>query len=178
VRARFAELDRLAPAKTLPQPWRQADRVAVGGLTDVGIADSADLLLVVSQAGRGVLDCRTSALVARDDAGDFPFDVASLLAEGIGPLAGRTIRMSGLRGGGLAAQTIDGWGLEHHPLSWPHDEFFLAPTGQTMFWQAPDQPLKLTKLAGFIAEIRAFGFSPTGRTFIIATAADISVFVR
>jgi hypothetical protein len=38
--------------------------------------------------------------------------------------------------------------------------------------------MKLTKLAGFTSEIRAFGFSPTGQSLVVATAADVSIFGR
>ena len=148
---------------------------AVGGLTDVGFAESADVLLA---EGRGVFDCREAGLLARDDDTDFGFDVGNLQVAGIGPLSHTLVRTSGLHGGGLAVTTVDGWGLERHPLSWPDDEFFLSPPGQTMLWQPPGDEMRLTKFAGFSSEVRAFGFSPTGKTFIFATAADISVFGR
>jgi hypothetical protein len=38
--------------------------------------------------------------------------------------------------------------------------------------------MQLTKLSGLGAELRAFGFSPTGRSLIIATAADIRIIGR
>jgi hypothetical protein len=125
-----------------------------------------------------VFDCREAGLLARDDDAGFRFDVGNLVVAGIGPLAQALVRTSGLHGGGLAVTNVDGWELERHPLSWPDDEFFLSPPGQTILWQPPGDAMKLTKLAGFSSEVRAFGFSPTGKTFIIATAADISVFGR
>lgn len=178
LKARFADLDRLTATTQVPEPWTRVGVLAVGGLTHVGFAQSSDLLLVMSSAGRGVCDCRSAVLEARDDSDDFRFDIGNLLADGIGPLAGTAVRMCGMFGGGLASKTDDGWMLERHPLSWPDDEFFLSPPGQTMLWQPAGQPLKLTKLAGFVAEIRAFGFAPTGQSFIIATASDIAIFAR
>jgi hypothetical protein len=151
---------------------------AVGGLTSVGFGESSDLLLAASGAGRGVFDCRKGELLARDDAEEFSFDIGNLVAEGIGPLAQERVRMSGIYGGGLACRTADGWKIERHPLSWPDDELILSPPGQSMLWTPPGQPMLLTKLAGFISEVRAFGFSPTGYSLVVATAADISVFGR
>ena len=47
-------------------PWSQVAVRAVGGLTEVGFADDTDLLLVVSSRGRGVFDCCSGQIVARD----------------------------------------------------------------------------------------------------------------
>lgn len=113
------------------------------------------------------------AATSRDDA----FDIGNLTAKGLGPFAGK-VRMAGLRGGGLPICTADGWGLQRRPLAWPDDELILSPPGQTMLWTPRDQPMQLTRLAGFAEEVRAFGFSPTGGTFIIATASDLAIFAR
>jgi hypothetical protein len=100
-----------------PAPWRPRGAHAVGGLTDVGFGRGTDLLLVVSHDGRGVFDCLTGARVARDpsmpepDEDDWQ-DTHELEAEGIGPLAGQTVRTSGLAGGGLPEGTPDGWVAE------------------------------------------------------------------
>src|SRR5205807_821088 len=40
-----------------PLPWKETGHYAVGGLTEVGFDDQSELLLVVSQNGRGVFDC-------------------------------------------------------------------------------------------------------------------------
>lgn len=164
------------PTSAPPAPWGHVATLPVGGLTEVGFADSSDLLLALSDAGRGLIDGRTGKLIARDD--DDAFDAGNLTADGIGPLAGVKVRMGGLRGGGLSTNTADGWGLERCPLAWPDDELILSPPGQTMFWTPKGQPMKLAKLAGFASEVRAFGFSPTGQTFVIATASDLAIFTR
>ena len=148
----------------------------IGGLTEVGFANSSDILLVLSDDGRGVVDGRTGQLLARHD--DDAFDAGNLTAKGIGPLAGAKVRVGGLRGGGLSTNTADGWGVQRRPLAWPDDELILSPPGQTMLWTPRDQPMKLTKLAGFVTEVRAFRFSPTGQTFVIATASDLAIFAR
>jgi hypothetical protein len=174
---RFAALDGLPPGTIPPDPWKKVATFAVGGLASVGFDESSDLLLVTSSAGRGVFDCVHGVRLARDS-GDFDFDIGNLTVAGIGPVAGKLIRVAGLDGGGLSWGTTDGWGIERHPASWPEDVFFLSPPGHSMLWSPAGQPLRLTKLAGFISEVRAFGFSPTGRTLVVATASDIWVFGR
>lgn len=175
--ARFAALDALAPAAEMPAPWTIVAVVAVGGLTHAGFADSTDLLLAISPSGRSVFECRDATRVVRDDE-DAVIDAGNLTTAGIGPLTDRTIRLSGLSGGGFPTRTSDGWGLERNPAAWPDDEIFLSAPGQTLLWSPPDEPLRLTKLAGFAAELRAYGFSPTGNSFVVATAADITIATR
>jgi hypothetical protein len=178
LKTRFDALGELPPMAEAPEPWRQLGIRTVGGLTGIGFAESSDLLLVTSSAGRGVFDCRTGAVVARDGDDQFDFDIGNLLVEGIGPLASTRIRMSGLQGGGLPRRTTDGWGIEALPLSWPDEELILSPPGQTMLWSPPGTPMAAWKLAGFTSQVRAFGFSPTGQCLVVATAADITIFER
>jgi hypothetical protein len=175
---RFELLESLRAERSLPAPWRANGTFAVGGLTDVGMADSSDLLICVSSSGRGVFDCIAGARVARDDGDDFEFDLGNLLVEGIGPLAGQRIRTAGMHGGGLARSTRDGWSVERHPFAFPDNELFVCPPGQTMLWARHGETTRLTKLAGFVTAVRAFGFSPTGRTFVVATSSDVMIFAR
>lgn len=178
LKERFHELDRLPTISVLPEPWSNRTNVAVGGLTDVGFADASDLLICMSSTGLGVFDCLTGARVARDDSTDFDFDAGNLLVSGIGPLEGKRIRTAGLAGGGLASGTHDGWCVERHPFAFPDEELFVGPPGQTMLWTQHGVQTHLYKLGGFVTELRAYGFSPTGRSFIVATSSDVLIFAR
>ncbi len=154
----------------VPPPWRRLQVWAVGGLFQVGYADGSDLLLVLSSQGRGVFDCITGEKLARDyqEAHDF-FDPIKLTAAGFGPLAGQTVRMAGLFGGGLPLTTRDGWGLEAQARTWPtHSVFLSAPSTR--------EPLCIGEDGA--GEMRACGFSETGRSFVIATSCDLTVYAR
>ena len=176
LRERFDYLDSL-PAGDPPAPWRRVGVVAVGGLLQVGFAAGTDLLLIVSHSGRGVVDCATGERLARDDC-DYWADSSALEADGIGPLDGQRIRIAGAGGGSLSQATEDGWSIERHPLSWPADELILCPPGEDMLVQAPGAGRGLAKLRPLPSELRAFGFSPTGRSLVIATASDVEIFHR
>jgi hypothetical protein len=176
LRARFDYLDALAPA-TLMSPWERLPVVAVGGLWHVGFAPQSDLLLAISSSGRGVIDCTTGTRIARDDSEYYP-DIPSLEGEGIGPLDGINIRLAGGEGGGLTRGTFDGWGIELHPLSWPDEELFLCPPGQSMLWHPPKEEPTLFKLKPLPSTLVAYGFSPTGLSLVIATSSDIEIFRR
>lgn len=178
LKERFDALERLPVASALPAPWNGPINIAVGGLTDVGFGDSSDFLICISSNGRGVIDCLTGSKVARDDSEDFAFDAGNLLVAGIGPLAEKQIRTAGLAGGGLASGASDGWNTQRHPFAFPDEQLFVAPPDQTMLWTQRGEEMRLTKLGGFVTEVRAFGFSPTGRSFVIATSSDVIVFCR
>jgi hypothetical protein len=117
---------------------------------------------VCSHAGRGVFDGTTGDRIARDASVDGDWhddDVPD--AEGIGPLAGQRIRLAGLWGGALASATSDGWSLAREPLA------LVGPGGAAgqLLIDDDDDP-------------RAAGFSPSGRTLVVATASTLMLFGR
>ena len=160
-----------------PNPWRRIGVFAVGGLTDVGFGADTDLLLVVSSQGRGVFDCMNGEKVARDyDVGDRP-DTVALEADGIGPLAHQRIRTSGLLGGGLPRCTRDGWTAEDFVLDWPDHTLLLVLPGSWAYGDSFGKPADFAKVA-VESELRAWGFSPTGKSLILATSSDLSIWNR
>ena len=79
LKLRFAELERLAVSKELPHPWTGPKVLSIGGLTDIGFGESSDLLLCLSHSGRGIIDCISGEVVARDSDEVFPFDIGNLM---------------------------------------------------------------------------------------------------
>ena len=159
-----------------PDPWCYVTTHAIGGLLAAGFAEDTDLLLVVSSQGRGVFDCLTGEKVARDNADPYPyFDEVKLIAHGMGPLTGRTIHIAGLHGGGLPHCTHDGWSLKAFPIMWPHHDIVLEYPYQSIYNNI-DNGIKVGEDGA--CELRAYGFSQTGQSFIIATSCDIALFTR
>jgi hypothetical protein len=156
-----------------PPPWTCLASHAVGGLTEVGFADDTDLLLVVSSQGRGVFDCLTGERVARDRAecDDDCYDERRLRARGIGPLETHWIRLAGLHGGGLPNGGRDGWSLVGVTLEWPIQNVLLVEPWKWIY----DETARITKLAED-SETRAFGFSDTGNSFVIATSSGLEIY--
>ena len=153
-----------------PTPWRRLPVHAIGGLFGVGYAAGSDLLIVLSSQGRGVFDCLSGKKLARDynEAHDF-FDSIRLTAIGFGPMAGQSIRIGGLFGGGLPLTTADGWCLDTQARGWPtHSVFLTAPGSRDPVCIGEDG----------VCELRACGFSETGRSFVIATSCDLTMFTR
>jgi hypothetical protein len=151
--------------------------VAVGGVRAVGFDRETDLLLVVSFGGRGVIDCASGQKIARDDDESYFEDTRYLEAEGIGPLKGKTLRVAGSQGGGLPTSTEDGWSLELVTCEWPEQEVLLLEPFATLFDFLQRKPSRFHKIATD-SEIRAYGFSYTGKTMIVASSSDVIIFSR
>ena len=175
-RDRLARLIAALPRCAAPHGWRHQGTLAVGGLAEIGFSRASDLLLVVSSSGRSVIDCASGQKIARDDedGGDW-YRPLMLTCEGIGPLAGETIGIAGLHGGGLPTSNRFGESLTCVALAWPKsDVIFCAPGASPLV----DGHQAGCDNIGPHDDIRACGFSWTGNTLVIATSADVAIFTR
>jgi hypothetical protein len=143
-------------------------------LTEIGFTPDERHLLLVSHSGRGLIELETGLLVARD--ADEPRSDSAWLNEplrravGIGPADGVPINVVGLWGGHLPQATADGWRILVERTS-RDEKILLAHSAGGPRW-VPDRPDRPT------TEVRAAGFSSTGRFFVIATASDVAIFAR
>jgi hypothetical protein len=144
----------------LPSPWTRKIVHFTGGLTGVGLGPQAKHLLVVSHAGRGVIDLSTGERVARDsqEIPDSEFQEDPFAVGGIGPLAGVQVSCAGLWGGSLPNKCPDGWRVDGTVLH--------SPSGRQHSLPPAD------------ADIRAVGFTPKGEILMYATAASLSLYYR
>ncbi|WP_267104583.1 hypothetical protein [Xanthomonas sacchari] len=159
-----------------PHPWCEVATIAVAGLHSIGFDMESEYLLVVSSAGRGVIDCHAGQKVARDYEENYEGE-EFLEANGIGPLQGKKIRTSGLPGGGLPLGTSDGWHIELVTLDWPIREIILVEPFSSLYGARYGKPAIFHKIYATY-ELRAIGFSYTGKTLVIATSSDIVIFSR
>ncbi len=151
-------------------PWKKVADHAVGGLFQVGYAEDSDLLLVLSHNGRGIFDCLTGERIARDTVDVFAhFNTSKLLANGFAALDKQQVRMAGIYGGGLPLSTEDGWFLERHKAK---DNVFLTKAALP---QEQEYAL-IGKDDG--CNLKAFGFSETGKSFVVATGCSLIIFAR
>lgn len=162
-----------------PASWQIKTIVSVGGLESVGFDRHSDNLLIVSSQGRGVIDCSTGEKTARDynDDWDFKKYYRYLKADGIGDLAGQSITMAGLYGGGLPLCTEDGWELHSITLNWPEEMIILVEPNSSLYGSICNRPDNFV-LVERDASIRAYGFSYTNKSFVIATTSDVTIYGR
>jgi hypothetical protein len=157
-------------------PWAFIGSITVGGLTEVGFAEDSDLLLVISSQGRGIIDCTTGQKIARDrseENAETWYGSHFLIGQGFGPLDGKQVRLAGLSGGGLPVCTKDGWSVERLAIDWPDDCLLLLEPFSSIY-RADARFLKLA----VEREVRAFGFSFSGTSLIIATSSDVRILSR
>ncbi|BAY81797.1 hypothetical protein NIES267_12740 [Calothrix parasitica NIES-267] len=122
-----------------------------------------------------MVDCSTGEKTARDYEDDY--ENQYLEAEGIGCLKGKIIKMAGLLGGGLPISTEDDWCLESVTINFPEEMILLVEPGSDLYGMTYDKPDNFTKIEQR-ETIRAYGFSYTGNTFIIATSSDLIIYSR
>lgn len=164
------------PISEPPPPWNLVYNSTIGGLLAVGYAASSDDLLVVSSQGRGLFDCLSGERIARDDADNYENpDSSEMTAPGIGKLATHAISVAGIHGGGMAKGSADGWSLDVVQLPWPVHFVFLT-SGFKHFLDASAQVTKIC--TDEPCEFRAAGFSPTGKSFVIATSGELTIYSR
>ena len=73
--------------------------------------------------------------------------------------------------------TKDGWFAERLVLDWPDESLLLTPPGSWVYGVLHGKPHDFTKVFED-CEIRAWGFSWTGRTLLLATSSDITIYGR
>lgn len=170
------------PFQEPPPPWKM-DWVAVAGLTEVGYAPDSDLLLAISE-NRGVFDCSfgtTQRKVARDKDTQGWLegwrDSKNLTAIGIGPIEGQTVRLAGMFGGGMKLTSPDHWSLVLASPNWPLSSIILCPPNCSLFHRGSEHCVKVSP-RGAEDDIIAYGFSQTGKSFIVAMSHTIEIFSR
>jgi hypothetical protein len=154
----------------MPPPWRRVASIPVGGLTEIGFDATEEHLLVVSWQGRGLVHTGSGRKIARD--GEEPasgarwIDEGARTVEGIGPLEGQAIPCVGLWGGVLP-DGVGGWNMRLRSID-GRDDLFLIDQRTGASWL----------LQSAITEVRAFGFSASGRLAVVATSSELDLYGR
>jgi hypothetical protein len=157
-----------------PNGWRKTV-FAIGGLSEIGFSKQIpNLLLVVSSQGRGVIDCQKSELIERDDDTNWDWiDSYEMTAQGIGVLSNEKILVSGLHGGGLPLMNKNGDGLLYMATEWPIIDIIFEPNFKSIH---KENEVKECFRIFHDYELRTYGFSYDGETFVIATSSEINIY--
>jgi hypothetical protein len=148
--------------------WRRIVTVPVGGLTAVGFSATERYLLVLSHDGRGVLESATGQRVARNRESprhDSPWlKESARLIEGVPPVESEWIEAAGLWGGSLLARNTAGWSVRQESSG--HGEVGYA---------RHDSSTREFLVDSAITDLRAFGFSRSGRFLVFASTSELSL---
>ncbi|MEP4197605.1 MAG: hypothetical protein ABJL99_18430 [Aliishimia sp.] len=167
---------------TAPAPWEHVTTCAVGGLTAVGFERSSETLLVISQSGQSVMDATTGTRLYRNRAAD-GYDVNALKAARLDHPAIERMDMAGLHGGALRRETEDGWSVDMFNLIWPETCCVLHPPNASIYflkkgWTQGIKDPTFHLMAREREDVRAFGFSWTGRSLLLATPSTLTIWAR
>ncbi|MFK7971732.1 MAG: hypothetical protein AB8F95_15305 [Bacteroidia bacterium] len=174
-RKRLRKFLEKAIVKPCPEGW-QYEQFDVGGLTEVGFSSKKpDLLLVISTNGRGLFDCSKLEKVNRDYHDDFEIDYANLTCFGIGDVSDEKIKIAGLHGGGLPTGNLHGENLELMALDWPDIDIIFQPNRMSIY---SDQDCKKCFNIYSADTLKVYGFSPSGKHFVIGTSSDLLIFTK
>lgn len=173
LRAAEQELRRRVSLISRVACWFEYGRQTMYEVDDVlAIGLAGELILVVSSRGLAVIDPLRGCLA--HDSSDRPLPGYPDWAEGIGPLHGQRVVLMGMDGGfPLPRRTPDGWSLG-----------VLSPERDAIVWLSPpSEPCeepgpRSRKLNRTFPELRAAGFSESGRTIVIAEPNAITCFTR
>jgi len=174
-RKRLRKILGKAKVQSCPLGW-DFEHFAVGGLTEVGFSEqNQNLLLVISNNGRGLFDCSTLKRIARDSNDDYEIDYANLTCLGIGELKEEKIRIAGLHGGGLPLGNSKGESLEIMALDWPKVDIIFQPKWTSIYSEMDSE--KCTRIYS-PDTLKVYGFSKSGNHFIIGTSSDLLIFKK
>jgi hypothetical protein len=171
---------RALPLAVAPAPWKLVASVAIGGFEALGFSMDSRYLLVVSSSGRGVFDSEFGEQLARDSSsamGDW-YDLEALTVEGIGPVAGESISVAGIHGGGLPVVSLDGWVADLLSPDWPSSFVTLSPPGSSPWVQDQSQGVAKVAPTGGDDAVKCYGFSWSRRHLAVATSHTIDLFLR
>lgn len=156
-----------------PEGWRLVVEMAVGGLLYIGFDEHSENLLVVSSTGRSIVDCTTGEKIARNyEPPDEWLDEINLWCEGIGSMEKRKIRIAGISGGGLVSITEQGDSLCLVAPDYPRWDIIFEPHRTSVFLE---RDIAFCRRICSEYTIRAYGFSSTGRTMVVATSSNLMV---
>jgi len=160
--------------------WIHKNTFAIGGLQNVGYAPNQDILMVLSSQGEGIFNCITGEKIARkhnDDNWWFDtYNPETNIVEGFDCLHNIKIQTHGLNGGdNLPKKTIDGWQLisaNPEPGEKPFEQYMVTK----LHLESPNKQEKIYLTKDGACEFRAFGFSSTGKSFIIASSCELHIY--
>ena len=160
--------------------WIKRNSWAIGGLRELGFKPDTDYLMVLSSQGRGLFDCLKNEKIARD-----PYDYYNMewnsetgKVKGIGIFEGEEIICGGFEFPNVfPSSTTDGWVISIKTelrLNWKNEEL-----PAEVLYLRNDLSNQNQELAFFHYGLdRGYGFSDTGRSFVIGTSSDLCVFTR
>lgn len=161
--------------------WENVSTHSVGGLENIGYAPDQDYVIVLSSQGQGIFDCLSGERIARlNNDSDWweKFDRTNNSIVGFDILDGVNIITFGIYSkDDLRKSTKDGWRLEFSPHQIDANESSKIHS-QEIYLALPEINHKEVIYKDGPCELRAFGFSDTGKSLIVASSCELIIYSR
>lgn len=156
--------------------YHHLETFAIGGLFNVGYQSKSDVLIVLSSQGSGIFNCLTAQKIYRDDKDWYEdLDQSNSSINAIGPYLTERVTVYGVNNPvNLPSTKFGDWELiitAPQPEKPPFERFKVQKvslknslTGEEIF-VTQDGP----------CEMRAFGFSDTGNSFVVALSCELTI---
>lgn len=159
--------------------WTHKNTFAIGGLENIGFVNESDNLVVLSSQGKGIFNCVNGEKIFRSDEEWWKdFDQTNSTVKGFDFLKGIKIKTGGLHAEDfLSKKTNDDWKIvasEKQPDDHPFEKYLVTK----IFLNSPDNSEKFFICKDGACELRAFGFSETGKSLVVATSCELVIWSR
>ncbi len=159
--------------------YKLLNTFAIAGLENIGYSDNSDNLVVLSSQGRGVFDCLNGQKIYRDELNWWQdYNKENNTVKGFGPENDKIIKVYGLHNQeNLPLRTIDGWSLlltEPTPDEPPFENYSI----QSIFLNHSSLKDSVFITKDGPCEMRAFGFSDTGKSFVVALSCELTIWAQ
>jgi len=160
--------------------WKKNGYQAVGGMREAGFIEGSDFLMVLGRQGRTVFNCLTNEKSERDRQNYYldNWDSKTGMISGIGKFEGQHIKCGGFEyPDQLKKRTQDNWLIqirEEKRITYKNEH----KLAQVMYLVNPNYQEKLELKVFHYQITRAYGFSPTGKSFVITESDGITMWIR
>lgn len=155
--------------------WNKIALYGVGGLREIGFYKNTNLILVLSGQGRGLFDCSTGEKIARDKSDYYTekWDSNTGIVEGIADLKDELIICGGFEyPDKLNKETYYG---DKISIKKETRKIWNGSNAECEIIYIESNNDKVEVYFSAYGINRAFGFSNTGETFVMATSSDLHI---
>ena len=160
--------------------WKKIGHQPVGGMREAGFIELTDYLMVLGSQGRTIFDCLTNEKTERDRQDYYLENWKSDtgIIEGIGMFKDKEIVCGGFEHPDkLLKSTNDNWIIQIRKENRANykNEIKIA---EVMYLFNPKIDAKIEVNVFHCSITRAYGFSPTGKSFVITESDGITMWKR
>ena len=157
-------------------PWKPTAFFITDPLVGAGFLPGKEVALVLTHDDRILIDCKTGKELVRDEFSETEkeYDIGELTYKWPERCEDK-IQIAGIHGGELPQVTSDGWQIFYTTVYQPQVDIILEPP-KKHYWREPKECARINPRG--LYDLRAFGFSYSGKSIIILGHDEVCMFNR